>query len=48
MLGARQDHEEKRKKSKIEWKIAREGYHEAVLELKNSEQQYRKYQGKLI
>ena len=45
MLLARQEHEDKRKRSKIEWKAAREGYHEAVLDLKNTEAKYRHYQG---
>jgi len=44
MLLARQEHEDKRKRSKIEWKAAREGYHEAVLDLKNTEAKYRHYQ----
>ena len=47
MMTARQVHEEKRKKSKIDWKQAREGYHDAVLELKSTEQKYRHYQGKM-
>jgi len=48
MLLARQEHEDKRKRSKIEWKAAREGYHEAVLDLKNTEAKYRHYQGTII
>ena len=43
MLTTRQVHEEKRKRSKAEWKLAREGYHEAVLDLKNTEDRYRHY-----
>ena len=48
MLLARQEHEDKRKRSKIEWKAAREGYHEAVLDLKNTEAKYRHYQGTIL
>ena len=46
MLSTRQAHEEKRKRSKAEWKLAREGYHEAVLDLRNTEERYRHYLSK--
>jgi len=48
MLTTRQVHEEKRKRSKAEWKLAREGYHEAVLDLKNTEDRYRHYLSEFI